>query len=317
MRPENIQRHLKNCPFQVTDVAGYAVSELTGRGLLKSPGRPQGPSASSLMHPSPLPGSSQIFIPPLMFPAPASSAAQPSPLSFPQSDDPYNILLPFPSASPSPSFAPNFPSISTSQSPSPLLLSQNNPRSPYLPSPLSVSPMLLPAGASISVHNSRKRPRVGSGGFAANIPQQWTSDHQDRLGVHLARITASCGFPFRWVENTEVKRFLSDLLPSATHYSRRQISNTLIPREVAKYRSQAQERCAGTLATIQCDGWSGVNFHHFVAFMITTSTREVSTPHSDTQLSSYIFIEIYYRFIPSRYSTHHRSGKLPRTFLQR
>jgi hypothetical protein len=32
----------------------------------------------------------------------------------------------------------------------------------------------------------------------------------------------------------------------------------------------------GTLATLQCDGWSGVNSHHFLAFMITTSNREVT-----------------------------------------
>ncbi|KAF8164061.1 ribonuclease H-like domain-containing protein [Pholiota molesta] len=79
-------------------------------------------------------------------------------------------------------------------------------------------------------------------------------------------ITASCGFPYRWVENPEWVKFLNEFLPLARHLSR-----------LAQYRNDAKTRCAGTLATMQCDGWSGINFHHFLAFMITTSKREVHT----------------------------------------
>lgn len=104
----------------------------------------------------------------------------------------------------------------------------------------------------------------------------WTADNQDRLGVILARLTASCGFPYRWVENPEWATFLTEFFPLAKHISRRQLSDTLIPREVAIYCEKVKASCMNTLTTIQCDGWSGINFHHFLAFMITMSKWEVS-----------------------------------------
>jgi len=49
-----------------------------------------------------------------------------------------------------------------------------------------------------------------------------------------------------------------------------------IPMEAKKFRDAAISRSRGLEVTIQCDGWSGINFHHYLAFMITTSSREVS-----------------------------------------
>ncbi|KAH7919875.1 hypothetical protein BV22DRAFT_1022220 [Leucogyrophana mollusca] len=44
------------------------------------------------------------------------------------------------------------------------------------------------------------------------------------------------------------------------------------------YNPQASlERCKGAEVTLQTDGWTGINFHHLLAFMMTTGEREVHT----------------------------------------
>jgi len=56
----------------------------------------------------------------------------------------------------------------------------------------------------------------------------------------MANITASCGFPFSWVENHHVVRnFLDDLLPLAAHISSYQLTNHIVPQELDQYRQLA------------------------------------------------------------------------------
>ena len=150
-------------------------------------------------------------------------------------------------------------------------------------SPLALFPS-SPAGqldnsASLtSLHRPLKRQRTSSHdvnrGFS---PSMWSKERRDRFDVFMARITASCGFPYTWVENPEVLGFMNEFIPAAQPVRRWRLANKLITAEVAKYRASAIEKCRGCLVTLQCDGWSGINFHHFVVFMIKTNKWEVSS----------------------------------------
>ncbi|KIM66584.1 hypothetical protein SCLCIDRAFT_110226, partial [Scleroderma citrinum Foug A] len=98
----------------------------------------------------------------------------------------------------------------------------------------------------------------------------WLNVHQEHFEHHLANITASCGFPFSWVENQAVRNFLDDLLPLVAHISSYQLTSCIVPQEVDQYRQLAKSTSKGCQATLQTDGWTGINFHHLVAFMVTT-----------------------------------------------
>ncbi|KIK20361.1 hypothetical protein PISMIDRAFT_24210 [Pisolithus microcarpus 441] len=91
----------------------------------------------------------------------------------------------------------------------------------------------------------------------------------------MAWITASCGFPFSWVENLEWLGFLQEFIPQAEPVKRQSLANHWIPMEVAKFCREAKNHSQGLEGTLQYDGWSGINFHHFIAFMLTTSRHEV------------------------------------------
>lgn len=75
------------------------------------------------------------------------------------------------------------------------------------------------------------------------------------------------------------------MLPSASHVSSYQLSHRIIPHKVEKHRNAAMNRSQDQYATLQTDGWTGVNFRHLIAFMITTSKQEV-------RASKYVFDSI-------------------------
>ncbi|KIM69848.1 hypothetical protein SCLCIDRAFT_102788 [Scleroderma citrinum Foug A] len=91
---------------------------------------------------------------------------------------------------------------------------------------------------------------------------QWSSAQQDCFEHHMANITASCGFPFHWVENPAVRDFLDDFFPHTSHLSSYQLTNRVIPQQVNRYQQAAKDASRGCEGTLQTDGWTGVNFHH-------------------------------------------------------
>ncbi|KAF8893624.1 hypothetical protein BD779DRAFT_1609915 [Infundibulicybe gibba] len=93
----------------------------------------------------------------------------------------------------------------------------------------------------------------------------------------IARITASCGFPFLWVENPEWLRFVREFIPNAVSPSRRVLTNRLIHDEVKLYRAMAKLDCNGQNSTLQYDGWTGINNHHFLVFQMSSSNRTIHT----------------------------------------
>ncbi|KAI6038753.1 hypothetical protein EDC04DRAFT_2603676 [Pisolithus marmoratus] len=110
---------------------------------------------------------------------------------------------------------------------------------------------------------------------ASGMVLQWSSTHQECSEHHIANITASCGFPFNWVENQAVRDFLDDLLPYASHLSSYQLTNCIVPQQVNHYHQAAKDASKGCQGTLQTDGWTGINFHHLVAFMVTTVKQKM------------------------------------------
>ncbi len=80
-----------------------------------------------------------------------------------------------------------------------------------------------------------------------------------------------------WVENPEWLALLDEFMPFATSPTRKVLANRIIPAEVQKICLASMKKTEGCEVTLQCDGWTGINSHHYIAFMMTTSKREVSS----------------------------------------
>ncbi|KAI9069378.1 hypothetical protein FKP32DRAFT_1692719 [Trametes sanguinea] len=177
------------------------------------------------------------------------------------------------------------PSASTSQPPS--SSASPLPGFPPLPAdwpPPSPSPLAHTRSASRPPSLGPLRSRHSSRGFhpyhspspasPALGPEQWTAARQSLFESYMIRLTASAGLPFSWIENPVWLSFCDEFLPSAKVPSRTTLSRRLLRDEVKLFRTQAVKRTAGANATLQADGWTGINNHHLVAFMLT-GKREV------------------------------------------
>ena len=106
----------------------------------------------------------------------------------------------------------------------------------------------------------------------------WPQDLQRRFEIQVARLTAAAGLPLSWVDNPEWIDLVHQFLPAAKSPSRKILTTRLIPNIVEEYRTVAKESSRSQNATIQADGWTGVNFHHLLAFMIAVKKKVRSTP---------------------------------------
>lgn len=109
--------------------------------------------------------------------------------------------------------------------------------------------------------------------------QPWSPEIQGVFENRIARLTAAAGLPLSWVDNPEWIDFIHQFLPWATSPSRKVLTSRLVPRAAETYRQFSKKSTKGQNATIQADGWTAVNFHHLLAFMITTN-KKVQSPHS-------------------------------------
>ncbi|KAI0364093.1 hypothetical protein BV20DRAFT_956971 [Pilatotrama ljubarskyi] len=129
------------------------------------------------------------------------------------------------------------------------------------PSSLSGRPTSYPRPPSSAPHSGR---------------EPWTAEKQSRFESLVTRLTASANFSLSWVENPVWLTICDEFMPSAKPPTRRVLTSCLLPSEVRFYRAQAIARTAGAEATLQGDGWTGINNHHLIAFMITAK-RKVHT----------------------------------------
>ncbi|KIK99947.1 hypothetical protein PAXRUDRAFT_131000 [Paxillus rubicundulus Ve08.2h10] len=146
----------------------------------------------------------------------------------------------------------------------------------YSPVPSTFTSSPLPSLISLSRQPSLTSRSGSPSTFANNVlAPRWTEADQAQFGAWLAHITASCGFPFTWVEDAKWLGFCQEFIPAAQPIKHQSLADWWIPAEAAKFRCEAKESAHGLEGMLQCDGWSGINFHHFIAFMMTTLKREV------------------------------------------
>jgi hypothetical protein len=130
---------------------------------------------------------------------------------------------------------------------------------------------------SISVippSRSRRRSRVASftsPSQAASPNMAWSDARQMHFEDRIIRLTASAGLSLSWVENPEWLKLCAEFIPQAKSPSRKVLTQRLLPRTLSELQIQARQRVSGQNATASCDGWTGENFHHYIAFMIVVA----------------------------------------------
>lgn len=96
----------------------------------------------------------------------------------------------------------------------------------------------------------------------------WSKGEQALFETSVARLTASAGLPFRWVENPEWLALCERFMLSAKSPSRKVLTQRLIPATLKTFKDNAKELCRGLEGTVSYDGWMGANHHHYIAFMV-------------------------------------------------
>ena len=138
-------------------------------------------------------------------------------------------------------------------------MDQTFPRSPLEPSPGQSFSHLTPGSQSQS--------------SLIDDRNLWPSMSQKRFEEKIARLTAAAGLPLSWVDNPEWIDFVNDFLPYARSPSRKVLTNRLIPAAVKKRQDETKVMTRDQNATLQADGWTGANFHHLLAFLITVNKQ--------------------------------------------
>ena len=96
---------------------------------------------------------------------------------------------------------------------------------------------------------------------------------QKQFEEKIAKLTAAAGLPLSWVDNPEWIDFVNDFLPYAQSPSQKVLTNRLIPAAVKKHQDKTKVMTRDQNATLQADGWTGANFHHLLAFLITVNKQ--------------------------------------------
>jgi hypothetical protein len=138
------------------------------------------------------------------------------------------------------------------------------------PSPLTQS---LSRESSLSVKRQRTRTISRTHSMPDIHKGQWTTQDQADFENHLIRMTASADFSFSWVENPEWLSFVERFIPLANSPSRKVLSTRILDTNLEKTRTLARSVAKGSFVTLQADGWTGLNTHHLVAFMMTTGSK--------------------------------------------
>jgi hypothetical protein len=130
--------------------------------------------------------------------------------------------------------------------------------------------------ARIPSHNNLRTTGGGSGGstprsVTPGLGGQWSSveERQKDFEHCLIRMTANNGWAFTWVENPETLNFFSKFCVGLVVPKRRKLSTSILKTELDLARGYTLDRVRGCLVTVQSDGWTGGNNHHFQAFMLT------------------------------------------------
>ncbi|KAG1728667.1 hypothetical protein EDB19DRAFT_1897375 [Suillus lakei] len=123
------------------------------------------------------------------------------------------------------------------------------------------------------------------------MSQQYIQEHFE---THITNITASCRFSLNWIENQAVCSFMNEFFPFANPISSYQLSNHIILHKIERYWQAVKNCCCGSDVTLQTDGWTGVNFHYLLAFMITAAIQviDVSAQRKNAQHLKILMISV-------------------------
>ena len=261
-RPSTLLCHLRDCDMHPDDVRARAGTEYHENHSPRRGNRSR--QLGTAGHP----------FQPVVFAAPAATI----PTAVTPTIAPNIPVL----STPSPAYQTLLPSLvipgtTTASSSSSLLTFDSRPVSPAFSDVSLVSAQAqLPKRQH---HNQSNMYRSASGSVPPISPMilghelPWTASDQADLEVALARLTASAGLPLRWVENHEFKVLCDRFLPKAKIPSAKVLTQRIMPRTLNTLKAAAKDDCRGAEATLQCDGWTGENSHHLLAFMMTARRK--------------------------------------------
>ena len=106
-----------------------------------------------------------------------------------------------------------------------------------------------------------------------SLAPHWSAARKKAFEKRILRLTASAGFPLSWTENLEWHFFCDEFVAGAPTISRKVLTKRILKEVVEEFRMEVKMKVAKQEATIQSDGWTGVNNHHLVAFMITADKK--------------------------------------------
>ncbi|KAK6978267.1 hypothetical protein R3P38DRAFT_2393789, partial [Favolaschia claudopus] len=112
----------------------------------------------------------------------------------------------------------------------------------------------------------------------------WSEGKQASFERGIARITASANFSLNWVENPEVLSFFQEHLPQANLPSRNVLTRRLIPQTLKAMQIEVRGPLKNMPGTVQADGWSGINSHHLIAFMVAVNGKIYTVRVHDASL---------------------------------
>lgn len=130
---------------------------------------------------------------------------------------------------------------------------------------LNIAADLLSGQSTAPSSRSASLSRASS--FAPTLV--WNADEQRYLEQLLVRIVACGNLPLSFVENVQFRIFCTKYIPQAKIPSRAVLTQRILCTELEEWRAKSIARVMGQAVTLQCDGWTGLNNQHYVAFMIT------------------------------------------------
>ena len=259
--------HLKTCPNQPPAIQQRAQADT------ESPKKPRYSPYETARSETPLVVG--------MFPSGSRSSQMP-PLSLPPSTRFNSPALNIHSTPPSP-YILTQPSPLLSALPSPSISAFPLPHMNHLHTQWNQSPMSMPQSLCVEPPTSQILPST-----QPLTGQPWSPELQKTFENRIARLTAAAGLPLSWVDNPEWIDFIHEFLPWAASPSRKVLSARLIPCIAKSYRQLAKESLKDQNATVQADGWTAVNFHHLLAFMITVNKKVRLMPHHPRIFANYL-----------------------------
>ena len=91
------------------------------------------------------------------------------------------------------------------------------------------------------------------------------------------RITAACGFPLTWLTNPEVLLFIQEFVhATAVVPTRHTLTRRVLPETLSTLRAERDKsikKLSYRHGTLQFDGWTALNQHHYDAFMLSLNRQ--------------------------------------------